>query len=247
MRWSWFDVNFPWIGLAAAVVVLTLLFATNRMRGDLDRSRWRDRTWLSWLAVAAYLIHNVEEYGVDLFGHFHAFPASMCATLGQPPYPSCAIPAAFFLAVNLSLFWIGAPIAAFMSHRHPILGLSYYGLIFVNALAHLGGFVRGGYNPGAFTAFVVFLPLSIWVGRVCFGKDALPYEALALIVAEGVILHVVLIGSTRMFLSGRIGHSTLTGIQVGNAGLLFLLAWLSERWRDGVFAGRSLTRDRAYR
>ncbi len=236
MRWSWIDLDFPWIGLTAAVVLLVLLFMTNRMRADLNRSRWQDRIWLSWLAVAIYLIHNVEEYGIDLLGRFHAFPNSICATLALPAYPSCPIPTPFFLAVNLPLFWLGAPVAAIMSRRHPIIGLSVYGVIFVNALTHLGAFARAGYNPGVLTALILFLPISLWVAKVCFGKHGLPYSALALIVADGMILHIVLIGSTMLFLRGRIVPSALTAIQILNAILFFLLAWLAEKWRSGKFA-----------
>jgi hypothetical protein len=170
MKWSCIDLNFPWIGSIAAVVLLILLFSTNRLRSGLKQSRWRDLSWLSWLAAALYLIHNVEEYGVDLLGQFHAFPQFMCATLAQPAYPSCPIPAPFYLAVNLPLFWVGAPVAAILSRRHPILGLSVYGVIFVNALTHLGAFVRSGYNPGVLTALILFLPVSFWVARVCFWK-----------------------------------------------------------------------------
>lgn len=233
MNWSWIDLDFPWIGLAAAVIVLVFLFLTDRLRVDLTRSRWRDRTWLSWLAVAVYLVHNVEEYGIDLLGQFHAFPSSMCATLGQPPFPDCAIPSAFFVAVNLPLFWVGAPIAALLSRRHPIIGLSFYGVIFVNALAHLGAYARVGYNPGALTALILFFPLSVWVARVCFGKDELPYAGLAFIVLNGVLLHVILIGSAKVFLRGVFGPAALMAIQILNAVLLLLLAWLAERWRGG--------------
>jgi hypothetical protein len=234
MRWSWIDLNFPWIGSVAAVVVLVLLFSTNRLRSDFSRSRWRDRVWLSWLAVAIYLIHNVEEYGVDLFGQFHAFPNSMCSTLGLSPFPSCPIPAPFFLAVNLPLFWVGAPVAALMSRRHPIVGLSLYGVIFVNALSHLGAFVRAGYNPGVLTALILFLPASVWVARSCFGKRGLPYGGLVFIVADGAILHIVLIGSTMLFLHGSISPAGLTVIQILNAVLFFVLAWLAEKWRGGM-------------
>jgi hypothetical protein len=235
MGWSWIDLNFPWIGSTAAAVVLVLLFSTNRLRSDLNQSRWCDLSWLSWLAVAIYLIHNVEEYGVDLLGQFHAFPHFMCAMLAQPPYPSCPIPAPFYLAVNLPLFWIGAPVAAILSRRHPILGLSVYGVIFVNALTHLGAFVRSGYNPGVLTALILFLPVSFWVARVCFGKRGLPYGGLAFIVADGVLLHVVLIGSTMLFLHGVIGRAALTVIQILNAILFFVFAWIAERWQSGIF------------
>jgi hypothetical protein len=235
MKWSCIDLNFPWIGSIAAVVLLILLFSTNRLRSGLKQSRWRDLSWLSWLAAALYLIHNVEEYGVDLLGQFHAFPQFMCATLAQPAYPSCPIPAPFYLAVNLPLFWVGAPVAAILSRRHPILGLSVYGVIFVNALTHLGAFVRSGYNPGVLTALILFLPVSFWVARVCFGKRGLSYGALAFIVADGVFLHAVLMGSTMLFLHGRIGPAVLTGIQILNAILFFVFAWIAGIWPSGIF------------
>lgn len=234
MRWSWIDLNFPWIGSVAAVVLLILLFSTNGLQSDFSRSRWKDRVWLSWLAVAIYLIHNVEEYGVDLFGQFHAFPNAMCSQLGLSPFPSCPIPTPFFLAVNLPLFWVGAPIAALTSRRHPIVGLSLYGVIFVNALTHLGAFVRAGYNPGVPTALILFLPASVWVARSCFGRRGLPYGGLVFIVADGAILHIVLIGSTMLFLHGLISPAGLTAIQILNAVLFFMLAWLAERWRGGM-------------
>ncbi len=242
MTWSWIDLNFPWLGSVAAVVLLVLLFSTNRLRSDFNQSRWRDLSWLSWLAVAIYLIHNVEEYGVDLLGQFHAFPHFMCAMLAQPPYPFCPIPAPFYLAVNLPLFWAGAPVAAIFSRRHPILGLSVYGVIFVNALTHLGAFVRSGYNPGVLTALILFLPASFWVTRVCFGKRGLPYGVLAFIVADGVLLHVVLMGSTMLFLHGVSGRAALTDIQILNAILIFVFAWIAERWRSGIFVRPRLSR-----
>ncbi len=233
MRWSWIDLNFPWIGSLAAVLILIVLFSTNRLRRDLKQSRWRDLSWLSWLGVAIYLIHNIEEYGVDLLGQSHAFPHFMCAMLAQPPYPFCPIPAPFYLAVNLPLFWVGAPVAAIFSRRHPILGLSVYGVIFVNALTHLGAFLRSSYNPGVLTALILFLPASFWVAKVCFGKGGLPYGVLAFIVADGVLLHAVLMVSTELFLHGVIGGAALTGIQIVNAISFFVFAWIADSWRIG--------------
>ncbi len=241
MRWSWIDLSFPWIGSVAAAVLLALLFLTHRLRSDLDQSCWKDRVWLSWLAVAMYLIHNAEEYGTDLLGRSNAFPNSMCSLLGLAPFPACPIPTPFFLAVNLPLFWVGAPIAAFMSRRQPILGLSLYGIIFINALTHLGSAMRSGYNPGVLTSLVIFLPISFWVARVCFGKQGLPYGALAFVVADGVLLHAILIGTTMLFLGGVIGPSLLIAIQIVNAMLFFLLGRLAGRWHSGSLV-RSVVR-----
>ena len=102
--------------------------------------------------------------------------------------------------------------------------------------------MRSGYNPGVLTSLVLFLPSSFWIASVCFGKQGLPflkqrlpYSALAFIVADGVILHIVLMGSAILFLHRVIGPSLLTTVQILNAVLFFLLAWLAERWTNGRF------------
>jgi len=95
--------------------------------------------------------------------------------------------------------------------------------------------VRDGYNPGVLTALILFLNVSSWVARVCFGEPGLPYGGLALIMADGVFLRVVLIGSTILFLHGVIGRAALTDIQILNAILLFAFAWIAESWRSGIF------------
>ena len=96
MTWSWIDLAFPWIGGAAAIVLLALLFGTHLLRSEPGLSKWKDRVWLSWLALVIYLLHNVEEYGIDLFGRLHEFPGSICATLKFPAYPDCRDPARVF-------------------------------------------------------------------------------------------------------------------------------------------------------
>jgi hypothetical protein len=233
--WGWLDLNFPWVGLAAALVLAVLLFATDRLRSAPALSRWRDPVWLSWLAMLAYLIHNGEEYGLDLLGRFHAFPDLLCITLGEPAYPACPVPPTFFLAVNLPLFWVAAPLAALMARRHPLVGLATYGVIFINAIVHIVPLLVGmGYGPGALTAIIVFLPLSGLVAVTCFGKGKLSYGALTLLIADGVILHLVLMGSLQLFLHGLIGATVLVLIQIANAGLLLLIAWMGEKWRGGA-------------
>jgi hypothetical protein len=235
MKWSWIDIAFPWIGGVAAVVLLILLFGTHLFRSEPGSSRWRDRVWLSWLAIVVYLIHNVEEYGIDLFGRLHAFPAAICAVLNLPPYPDCPLPPAFFLAVNIPLFWIGAPIAALLSRKHPLVGLTFYSVIFTNALVHLAPLLAGvGYGPGTLTAAVLFLPVSAWVAHACFGEGRLSYKAMAVLVADGVVLHVILMGSIQLFVRGMIDSAALVWIQLANAVLFLLIPWLAEKWRDGA-------------
>ena len=84
--------------------------------------------------------------------------------LGYPQYPDCPIPLAFYPVVNIALMWFGSPLAAYLSRRNVLLGLSFWGLIFANGLVHtVGGIMAGAYNTGLWTAAFLFIPLSIWV------------------------------------------------------------------------------------
>ena len=236
MRFNWFDLAFPWIGLAGALVILVLLFGSDMLRSDPASSRWRDHVWLSWMAVVVYLVHNVEEYGIDLLGQSHAFPAELCANFGFPTLAECPVPPSFFLAVNIPLFWIVGPIAALLSRRHPLVGLALYSVIFTNGLVHVLTVLRTGqpYNPGLLTAVVLFLPLSAWVAYACFGGNGLRYPAVAFLIVLGVVLHVILAGSLILSIKGVISSVLAVRLQIVNAALLLLMTWLGERWRGGT-------------
>ena len=157
---GWLNRSFPWIGLVGTVLLLLLLFGTDRLRSDTTISRWRDLTWLSWAGAAAYLIHNVEEYGIDLFGRPYAFPTSVCGMFGFPDTAHCPAPPAFFTSVNVPMFWFAAPIAALLSKRHSLVGLTIYSVMSVNLVAHVAGGIAAGtiYNPGWLTAILLFCP-----------------------------------------------------------------------------------------
>jgi hypothetical protein len=221
--------TFPWIGGAAAIVLLLLLFGTRVLQGRRAISRWHDRVWLSWAAVAAYLLHNFEEYGIDLFGRRLGFPDGFCAAMDLPPFPACPIPTLFFLAVNIPLFWIAAPIAASLSRRHPLVGLSFYGVIFANALLHiLPMLAGGGYSSGTLSAIVLFVPMSIWVAQTCFGPGRLNYRAMAVLVVLGVVAHLLLAAPLQLFLHGLIGERALVASQLVNPVLLLSAPRLAE-------------------
>ena len=230
MTWSWFDLAWPWIGSIAAALLLILLLGTDRLRSDLSVTRWHDPVWLSWLAVPVYMIHNVEEYGIDLLGRMHYFPDALCSTLGLERYPACPVPPPFFLAVNISLIWIAAPAAALVSRRHPLVGFIFYGLLITNGLTHIAPMALGkGYSPGTLSAIVLFLPSFVWAAHTCFGPGRISYKGLAVIVGAGVILHAILIGSILSFLQGAIGSTVLISLQILNAILFLFIPWIAER------------------
>ncbi|MFT4076604.1 MAG: HXXEE domain-containing protein [Asticcacaulis sp.] len=227
-QWSVFDLAFPWIGLAGALVLLPLLFGTNLLRRNHDVSRWRDPAWLGWLLTVIYLIHNVEEYGIDALGHPHAFPTALCAQLGFQTYPNCVIPPVFYLFVNICAVWIAAPLCALLARRHPVFGVSMVGLTATNGIVHLLPVLRGqGYDPGLLTAVVLFFPITGWIVRACFGKGKLPYRALIAILLAGILLHLCLMLPLLAYTHGLIGALTLNTIQALNPLWLIVLPWLA--------------------
>ena len=235
---SWLDLNFPWVGGVAALVLLVLLFGTDLLLGEPGSSPWHDRVWLAWMAMVAYLLHNVEEYGIDMFGRRRGFVTGINEILKLPPEPDSPIPALYFTSVNVPLFWVGAPMAALLSAHHPLVGLAIYSVILINALVHIVPLVVGrGYTSGTLTAIVLFVPLSVWVGHACFGAGRLTYQAMTLLIVLGVIFHIILLLPIQLFIRGKIGTRALIGIQYVNAVLLFLIPWLAEKWRGGVLIG----------
>jgi len=230
------NISFPWIGLAMALALLVLLFTTDVLRSDRSVGRWHDLTWLSWVGVTAYLLHNVEEYGVDLYGQFHAFPASMCSVLGFHVFSQCPVPAAFFTLVNVPMFWFSAPIGAIMSSRHPLAGLAIYGVMAINVVAHVaGGIVTGSiYNPGWLTAVFLFLPLTVWMIYSQFVQGRLAWAALVFTFGLGVFLHMVLLGSVLPLVKGWVQTPVPAMLaQVINAVLFIVIPVVAERWHHG--------------
>jgi len=234
---DWLSTAFPWIGLIAAAALLVLLFGTDTLRSNPEISRWRDLVWLSWVATAVYLLHNVEEYGIDLLGRTYAFPTTSCAMFGKLPYPDCPVPPLFFVSVNVPMFWFVGPIAALLSRRHPLVGLTLYGVIFINAVGHIvSGLVTGTfYNPGLLTALLLFLPLSVWVAYALFGRNGLSYKALTFLIAWGIVAHAILAISIVPLMRGAIASAKPAVLmQLANAALLLVVPLLAERWRGGI-------------
>jgi hypothetical protein len=238
---SWLNTSFPWIGLAGAVVLLVLMFTTNLLRSDLSISRWRDLTWLSWAATVVYLLHNAEEYGVDLLGRTYAFPTVMCSLFGYASAAACPVPPVFFTSVNVPMFWLVGPVAALLSKRHPLVGLTLYSVTSINFVVHVAAGIATGaiYNPGWFTAVFLFLPLTAWTVHALFGPGRLSYKALAYLLGWGVFVHILIAVSILPLMKGviRTAAPAIT-VQLVNAALLIIAPWLAERWRNGAILRR---------
>lgn len=211
-------------------MLLILLAFTDRLRSDRAVPRRQDLAWLTWAAVAAYLLHQFEEHGIDALGRAYGFRAGMCGVLGFPDAATCPIPEAFITAVNVPLVWFAGPIAAMLAARRPLIALGFFSVPLVNAPAHLLPLLAGqGYNSGLLTAIVVFLPLSLWALAVAVRRYGVGRRGVVLTVACGLLLHAVLFGSARAFVAGLIGADTLIAIQVANAALPLAFMALAGR------------------
>ncbi len=229
--WDWFEHYWSSVGLGAAIVLIPVLFSTNTFRAAGRGSRWRDPMWLAWLMVVAYLLHNFEEYGIDAKGRGFHFPVTACAQYGFDSVDGCPLAPSFFVAVNIPFIWIALPIAALWCRRNPAVGLTGVGLLFTNALSHIGGlFTPMGYSPGTLTAAAIFIPLSVWVFATCFGRNKLlAYPVLAAILLASILAQAILLALLLGLSRGSISLPGAIVIQSVDPVLLVLLPWLAGR------------------
>ena len=50
MAWSNWHLGWPWLCLGGGLVLFSVMFGTNALRGHATGSRWWDPVWLAWLA-----------------------------------------------------------------------------------------------------------------------------------------------------------------------------------------------------
>jgi hypothetical protein len=190
---NWFAIGWPFVGLGGAIVMVAVMLMTDTFRGTTTIPRWRDPVWLGWLAAPLYWLHQFEEYSLPVLGFDYSIQATVCKNMGYPPYPDCPIPLAFYPLVNIGLMWIGAPLAAYLGKRNAAIGLSFWGLIFLNGVAHVAGtVVLRDYNTGLFTGLLLFIPLSIWVIYACGIRGPLNGKVVGLAFGAGILAHIFL-------------------------------------------------------
>lgn len=185
--------GWPWIGLGMAAVVLVLMFGTNLLRST-TTARWRDPYWLAWAAFPAYLAHQFEEYSLHITDGQFDIVSQVFVNAGSVMNLS-NLPMLHFPLVNITLVWIGVPLAAWLGRKldNPVVALSPYGFVLVNGLVHCLGTVSGAIsvtgNPGFFTGSLVFLPLCALVIFECMRGPYMRGGGLALTLGSGAIAH----------------------------------------------------------
>lgn len=203
------------------------------MRSDTTISRWRDPTWFAWLAAVVYMIHNVEEYGIDAMGRSLAFPNMMGGLLGTMPDWT------FFLCVNLSLVWIMGSLAAVFSRKYSALAFGMVGIEAVNCLTHIPGAITlGSISGGCITALLVFLPLVVWafVGVAGYPKTGLHRSTFWVYVGIGALYHVGLFINMPLFLNGIFDGNAM-GVEILVVGSVVFALWVWAAKRAKVSQG----------
>ncbi|MGB2740947.1 MAG: HXXEE domain-containing protein [Cognaticolwellia sp.] len=232
MVWSKWDLGWPWMGLGAAIVLLAVLFLTDTMRSHRAGSRWWDMVWLSWLVVPIYMLHQFEEYVYDVLGRTNLIPDTVCVAQGYAPYPACPLPTAHYAVVNIALVWVAAPLAAWLSWRNPIIGLTFYGFVILNGALHVVTALTGGNEalPGVVTGVLLFIPAFCWVVYASLKSGALTAKGLAISLAGGAIAHILLGLTYLLFKAGVVAEPGMLALDIVTAGLPILIAGVGSRF-----------------
>lgn len=146
LRMHWFD-----LGIALAVATGGLVLVTH-LSGIM---------LLFWLNLIALFLHQAEEYRYP--GYFPGMMNSVMFSSKQPDrYPLNANTA---LIVNLVVGWLFYFLAAIFNDKALWLGIATILVSAGNFVAHTFLFnVKGKtrYNPGMFTADILFLPIAVY-------------------------------------------------------------------------------------
>ena len=223
--YSMFFHVWPWIGCGAAIVLLILIFCTDFLRSDKTKSRFLDPGSLAWMGAVIYMLHNLEEYGVDMYGNQQAFTILMGQLLGV------RIGEAAFLCCNLLLVWVVGPLTAVFAQKgyhRMAAGMAIFELI--NGTFHIVQAINlGSYNPGLLNSAVLCLPVGLWTLYVLYGKLKFPKMDILWLFLGALFYHVVLMAGIVGATKAGISEWTQGLIMVLDAVCLFYFWWLVGR------------------
>ena len=147
-----------------ALVVGVPLFGYTALTSFTSRSPPK-LVYLHAMGLAMYMIHQFEEHGYDIFSRSYHFQVFMCKSIGfgGERLGFCPVSEQFILVVNVVAVWVSGLSAILFGDTFPVVGLSYYGIPFVNAFGHIVSGIRDeDYNPGLLTSILHFLPISVY-------------------------------------------------------------------------------------
>jgi hypothetical protein len=138
-----------WVAIALVLGVLVLALAPILVA----RMEWNSFVLLVYLQTPVYMLHQVEEHAGDRFRTF----------VNRQIYGNLdALTPLAVLWINIPGVWGITAVSLYLAVTSAAgWGLIGAYLIAVNALAHLVGLIRWRkYNPGLWTALLLFVPLT---------------------------------------------------------------------------------------
>ena len=208
--------DWPYIGLAVTPMMLAAFALARCAPGA--KPRLRDPAMMLPLLWPMYLVHQFEEHGVDLLGRRYAFLGELCAVLGSANDPGgCPADPAFIFAVNA----VGCPIAFVLAlafrERRPLVAACAWGIPLVNAVTHVASaLAHRSYNSGLLTSVLLFAPMCAWVLYTVVNAGVVERRQIPRVVATGVVVHAVLLGSLMLRAHGWLSHEGLLIVNGAN-------------------------------
>lgn len=223
--YSLFFHIWPYMGFGAAIVLIILIFFTDFLRSDKKRPRLQDPAIIAWIGAVIYMLHNMEEYGIDLYGHPQAFTELMYVMMWF------RISEAAYLACNLCLVWVVGPLTAVCVQKGRYgmaAGMAVFEII--NALSHVGQAINlGCYNPGLANSLTFCIPFGIYAIWVCYGKLKMPRINLLWIFLGALLYHIGLFGGIFAARAGIVGAFGQGAIMVIDAIVLFCIWYWADK------------------
>ena len=175
MRLHWFD-----IGLGLALIT----------GGILVQLKLNPLSFLLWVSLISLFLHQFEEYRYP--GYFPGMMNTVMFSSKQPDRYPLNTNIAFI--VNVFVGWLSYFLAAVFGERVIWLGIATILVSVGNFIAHTFLFnIKGKtlYNPGMFTAIVLFLPIATFFGYFLItDNSATPIDWIVGIIL-GIVLNVI--------------------------------------------------------
>lgn len=204
------------ISTFSAVILLGILCGCFRgtMHGKLA-----NHSFVAWLVVVAYMVHQTEEHYYDLRGWRYAFVPAFNHGLGAMLFPkcddisheTCPVNTTLGMYVNVFFVWLSFPLTILASN---VLGGNYFmagylnwGFAVVNGLlGHIVPMVlTQEYNPGVFQSLIM-VPMGVWLIVRSFETKFLP-----VCILSGILAHIIFaaVGINFIFRLGASEHTEI--------------------------------------
>ncbi|WP_287153480.1 HXXEE domain-containing protein [Candidatus Solincola tengchongensis] len=153
-----------------------------RDKGEFTR-RWDEESKVFWYLTAASCAHVVEEYFWP--GGF----LEAAKEVAPEAFENASLP--IIVGVNASMI-AGCAFGSLMRKKDPSYGLSMAGLLFFNALLHLGASLKARkYVPGLATGLTLYVPLAVKAFSAYRRSERYRLSTALRSAAQGVALHAV--------------------------------------------------------